>query len=165
MRRHQNWVTKLHGSAGPWDGGPGKGMRSLVEGAFCPTQDNFGQKPTYCSASAHRAGGVFTCHSQSLGCLYLAAKLHAFEHLMQQKPSVRCKPTACCFFSSGPHLLDVQSSARHLSCPQWQEPDLLPMSVGIEPKTSCLYRACSRSALLKQCLYSLRGCARSCITW
>lgn len=58
-------------------------------------------------------------YSQSPGCLYLAAKLHVFGHVTHQKPSGRCKPTACCFFSSGPHLLatDTQSPASHLSCP------------------------------------------------
>lgn len=44
MRWHQKWVTELCGSAGPWGGSPGKGMRSQVEGAFCPTQDDFGQR-------------------------------------------------------------------------------------------------------------------------
>lgn len=40
MRWHPKWVAELCGSAGPWGGSAGKGMRSLVEG----TWDDFGQR-------------------------------------------------------------------------------------------------------------------------
>lgn len=44
MRWHQKWVAELCGSAGPWGRSLWKGMRRLVEGVFCPTQDDVGQR-------------------------------------------------------------------------------------------------------------------------
>lgn len=83
-----------------------------------------------------------TCYSQRPGCWYLAA---AFEHIMQQKSSVRCKRTACYFFSSGPHLLDMdmQIPASYLSCPWWQEQTCCPSQLASRqrPHAYAEYRA------------------------
>lgn len=44
MRWHQKWVAELCGRAGPSGRSPWKGMRRLLEGAFCPTQDDVGPR-------------------------------------------------------------------------------------------------------------------------
>lgn len=147
-----HWALRERRAVG-WE--PREGDEEPGGRRFLPHTGWFWAKSQLTALLLHAEQEVYplnsTCYSQSPGCLYLAAKLHAFEHIRQQKPSVRCKPTACCFFSSGPHLLDMdmQSPASHLSCSQWQEPDLLLVSVGVELRTSCVCGAYSRSALLK----------------
>lgn len=154
-----------HGATG---GSPGKALRSLVEGAFCflffPHRMILNQEPTPCSASAPTELHIL------LSKLWLPMfnTWITLEHITQPKPSVRCRQTHSLL------LLQFRtSSSGHGQAEPWQPPEQpgvagarpVPGSVGIQPGTSCVCRAWSRAAPLKQCLCSQGGCAQSHITW